>query len=330
MNTRKKYNDKDWEKLASLLSGETEYPSDELAGFREDDHFGIEKSWKEMEKIGNNKQIDVDKAWNSIYSRIERNGFSPAKPTIIRKFRTQTVIAIAASFFLIVGLGISMVYLKNTGVLTGKISVSANADERNKEVLLPDGSKVFLNRNSIISFNKYPGKTTRNVILKGEAFFDIKRDPSRPFVIDAGKAEIKVLGTSFSVLTSNANNAVEVYVKTGSVLLTNSSGNQIVLEPGYIGTMDSKSSARNLNDDPNYLAWNTDLLDYKNTPLEKVFADLKKVYNIDVIADNPEILKFPLRATYEKEPQDTIMKVLCTTFDLELKKDGAVYHLKKK
>jgi ferric-dicitrate binding protein FerR (iron transport regulator) len=330
MNNKEKYTDKDWEKLASLLSDETTYSSDELDGFREEDHFGTEKQWKDMGKIGNNKEIDVDKAWNNIYSRIEENGLLSKSVTIEKRFRMQTIIRIAASLLIITGLGITVLYLNNSGVLSGKIVVSANSGERNKEVFLPDGSKVFLNRNSELSYNKNPEKSSRNVTLKGEAFFDIKRDPSKPFIIDAGKANVKVLGTSFSVLTNNSYNAVEVFVKTGSVMLCDSSGNQMILEPGDIGTMDLKSFAKAVNKNPNYLSWNTDLLVYEKQTLDVVFADLKKVYNIDVIADNPEILKNPLTATYEKEPEETIIRLLCSTFTLSYKKDGAVYHLSKK
>jgi transmembrane sensor len=331
MNNEKQYTDRDWEKLASLLSGETAYSPSELDRFREEDQAGIEKQWKDMGNFGDNKRIDVDKAWNNVYSRIEENGLLSKGTTIENRFRMRTVFRIAASLLIIVGLGIAMLYLSRTGVTQGRIVVSANSMERNKEVRLPDGSKVFLNRNSELSYYKNQEKSSRNVTLKGEAFFEIQPDPSKPFIIDAGKASVRVLGTSFSVLTNNQDNAVEVFVKSGSVMLSDSTGNNnLVLEPGYIGTMDLKSSAKSVNDDPNYLSWNTDLLDYKNTPLGKVFSDLKKVYNIDVIADNPEILKNPLTATYEKEPEETIIRLLCSTFTLSYKKDGAVYHLSKK
>jgi transmembrane sensor len=331
MNKTEKYSERDWEKLASQLSGETTYASDELAGFREDDYLSTEKQWNDMGKIGNNKKIDVDKAWNTVYSRIEKNGLLSENVTIEKRFKLQTIISIAASVLIILGLGVTMLYLNNTGVLNGKIVVSANSGERNKEVLLPDGSKVFLNRDSKLTFSKSPGKSSRNVTLRGEAFFDIKRDPSKPFIIDAGKANIKVLGTSFSVLTNNSNNAVEVFVKTGSVLVTDSSGIQnLILEPGFIGTMDAKYSMKTVNENPNYLSWNTDLLVYEKKTLDFVFTDLKKVYNIDVVADNPEILLNPLTATFEKEPQETIIRILCSTFTLSYKKEGSCYHLSKR
>jgi ferric-dicitrate binding protein FerR (iron transport regulator) len=124
---------------------------------------------------------------------------------------------------------------------------------------------------------------------------------------------------------------VEVFVKTGSVMVSDISGNRsIVLEPGFIGTMDSNSSSKAVNDDPNYLSWNTDLLVYEGKKLNVVFTDLKKVYDIDVVADDPQILDETITTTFDNQPQDTIMRIICTTFSFGYKKEGAVYHLSKK
>jgi ferric-dicitrate binding protein FerR (iron transport regulator) len=331
MNNTEKHTDKDWEKLASLLSGETTESAEELGRFREEDHYSTEKQWNEMGKMGNNKEINVDKAWNRVYSRIEENGLLTKTVTIESRSRIQTLIRIAAAVLIIIGLGATMLYLNKTDALTLKTVVAANSDERNKEVSLPDGSKIYLNRNSRLSYNKNMEQSSRNVTLKGEAFFEIKRDPSKPFIIDAGRARVKVLGTSFSVLTSNSNNSVEVFVKTGSVMLSDNSGTQnIVLEPGFIGTMDSKSSTKEVNEDPNYLSWNTDTLVYEGKNLDIVFTDLKKVYDIDVVADDPEILNETITTRFFNQPQDTIIRVICTTFNFNSQKEGAVYHLSKR
>jgi ferric-dicitrate binding protein FerR (iron transport regulator) len=132
-------------------------------------------------------------------------------------------------------------------------------------------------------------------------------------------------------MTKNSKNAVEVFVKTGKVMLSDNSGSQnIILEPGYIGTLDSKMTNRVLNKNPNYLAWNTDLLEYEGKTLDIVFADLKKVYNIDITVDDPEILNKTLTATYDREPQETIIRLICATFNLSYKKEGYDYHLSKK
>lgn len=332
MNNNLKHNNKDWEKLASLLSGEADDLSCELNRFRETDIYTTEKQWNEMAKMGNDKKIDLDRAWNKVYSRIGENEPLPEIVSIENRFNVRTFINLAATAFIIIGLGAAVLYLINSGAFSGKIIVTANSFERNVEVTLPDGSKVFLNRNSRLSYNKNPGHISRNVTLSGEAFFDIKHDPSKPFIIDAGKARIKVLGTSFSVLTNNSQNEVEVFVKTGTVMLSDSSGvRNLVLEPGYIGTMNSKASAKTVNENPNYLSWNTDILDYTGgEKLGIVFTDLKKVFNINVEADIPEILNEEISTTFYKQPQDSIIRVICATFNFSFRKEGTVYHLSKR
>jgi len=332
MNNKVKNTDKDLEKLASLLSGETNELSDELRKFKEVDLYNTEKQWNMMGKMENDKKIDLDKAWNSIYSRIEENGLLTKTGRIENRFNLKTFIRIAAAVLVIIGLGSTVLYMNKIGTFSTKIVVVTNSTERNKEVSLPDGSKIFLNRNSNLSYNKNLGGTSRNVKLTGEAFFDIKHDPTKPFIIDAGKARIKVLGTSFSILTNNSNNAVEVFVKTGRVLLSDNSGIQnLVLEPGFIGTMDSKSSAKSVNENPNYLSWNTDILDYTGgKKLDIVFTDLKKVFDIDVAADKPEILNEEISTVFYKQPQDSIIQVICATFNFNYRKEGSFYHLSKK
>ena len=103
--------------------------------------------------------------------------------------------------------------------MSKKITVVAGNDQKNILVSLPDGSKIYLNRNSEFSYRKNFGKHGRNVKLTGEAFFEISPDVSKPFIIDAGKAKVKVVGTSFNVITNNRESAVEVFVKTGKVML---------------------------------------------------------------------------------------------------------------
>lgn len=331
MKNTEKYTERDWEKLAALFSGEESEHSDDLSSFHNEDNLNTEKQWKKLGEMSNDKEINVDKAWNNTYSRIKQEELLTKPVRITDRNRMRTYYRIAAMVLIVIGLGSALIYLNNTGVFSKNIIIASGNDQRNLEVSLPDGSKVYLNRNSELSYSPNPGKTSRNVILKGEAFFEIARDASKPFIIDAGKAQVKVLGTSFNVITNNSKNEVEVFVKTGSVLLSDKSGIQnIVLEPGYIGTIDTDIPGKVLNKNPNYLSWNTDMLEYEGQTLDKVFADLKKVHNIDIAVDDPEIFNRTLTGVFDKQPQDTIIRIICTTFNLSYEKEGYKYHLSKK
>jgi ferric-dicitrate binding protein FerR (iron transport regulator) len=240
---------------------------------------------------------------------------------------------IAAAALILLCLGAVALYLNNAGLFSREILLATGNDEKNVMLDLPDGSTIYLNRNSEVTYKANFGKAGRNVKLNGEAFFEIAPDREKPFTIDAGKAKVKVIGTSFNVITNNDNLAVEVFVNTGQVMLSDITGNQnLVLDPGYIGTMDSKVSEKKLNENPNYMAWKTGRLVYTGQRLEVAFKDLKRVYNLDIIADDPEILNDPWYWTspVDNMPQETIIRIICTSFNLSYSKDGNVYHLTKK
>ena len=159
----------------------------------------------------------------------------------------------------------------------------------------------------------------------------LNRIRNNPFTIDAGKAKVKVVGTSFNVITSNPDSAVEVFVKSGQVMLSDNSGSKtLVVDPGYIGTIGSEIAGKSLNNDPNYLAWNTGMLTYDGQTLDVVFRDLKRVYNMDIIADDPAILNEIWTAPINNQPQETIIRLICYSFNLGYTKDGNIYHLSKK
>ena len=175
------------------------------------------------------------------------------------------------------------------------------------------------------------GKTGRNVTLTGEAYFEISNDALNPFVIDAGNTKVEVVGTSFNVITKNRESATEVFVKTGKVILSDNSGSKsLALDPGFVGTLDSKVSVKTLNKNPNYLAWNTGLLVYNGQKLDIVFKDLKRVYNMDIVAADPDILENTWTSPIDNQPQETIIRLICASFNLNFTKDGSVYHLGKK
>jgi len=331
MKNRERFTDKEWEELASILSDEKQDSDDLLGRFAEEDSNNTGKKWKDIKNMNSQEEIDVDKAWNNVHSRlVESDLLNSASPFRISFMRT-TFFRIAAAVLVLVCLGTAAIYMNNNGLLSKNITVIAGIDQKNIQISLPDGSKVYLNRNSVFSYRKNFGIHGRDVKLTGEAFFEIAPDVSKPFIIDAGKARVKVVGTSFNVITSNTESAVEVFVKTGKVLVSDNSGDQTIqLDPGYVGTVNSEAAAKKLNSNPNYLSWKTGYLDYSGQILSVVFTDLKRVYNMDIVADDSLILENPWHSPIVNSSEETIIRIICTSFNLSYTKDGNVYHLSKK
>jgi ferric-dicitrate binding protein FerR (iron transport regulator) len=333
MNKIDNYTDKEWEDLSSLLSDEQNDNKDLLSRFMAGENNNTIKYWKELREMNIDKEIDVDKAWNKLFSRLSEDGLITEAPVIRRSFLRSTYFRIAAGLLLLLSLGSVLLIMNNKGILSPNTIVATTDNQKNLQVTLPDGSTVSLNRNTKLSYRENFGKHGRNVTLNGEAFFEITPDEKSPFVIDAGKAKIKVIGTSFNVITSNSDSAVEVFVKTGKVMVSDIEGtNNLILDPGFIGKMDSKLSEKSFNNDPNYLAWKTGMLVYDGQKLDVVFRDLKKVYNMDIVADDPVILEntWTTNGPVDNQSQETIIRLICLSFNLSYTKEGNIYHITDK
>jgi transmembrane sensor len=325
-----KYTDKEWEELSSLLSEENNDNNDLLSRFMAEDRYNTIKYWKELKEMNSDKEINVDKAWNKLHSRLSENGLIKEKPVIRRNLVRTAYFRIAATVLLLLGIGSVLLYINDKVILSRKTVVATTDNQKNLQVTLPDGSNIFLNRNTRLSYRENFGRHGRNVTLSGEAFFDISRDENNPFIVDAGKASVKVLGTSFNIITSNEDSAVEVFVKTGQVMVSGNENNKnLILDPGYIGTMLPEHSEKSVNSDPNYMSWNTGLLVYDGQTLDVVFRDLKRVYNMDIVADDPDIITNTWTSPIDNQTQETIIRLICLSFTLDYTKEGSVYHLAK-
>jgi transmembrane sensor len=332
MNNTERFTDKEWEEIASVLSGEKEGQPELMKRFMDDDDHKVEKTWKGLGTMSDEKVISVDEAWNKVSSRIETERASELREPARLLSMRSTFMRIAAAALILIGISAAILYFVSSDSLSRKIIVASGNSQINYRVSLPDGSSIYLNRNSELTYHSNFGRHNRNVSLSGEAFFEIAKNTAKPFIIDAGKASVKVVGTSFNVITNNSNSAVEVFVRTGKVMLSDNAGTQnLLLEPGYVGTMDSKLSEKKLNDNPNYLSWQTRSLVYNGQTLNIVFRDLKRVYNMEIIADDPDILNEAWTVSpINNISQETIIRLICTTFNLGYTKDGDIYHLVRK
>lgn len=329
MEDRKKYTDKEWEELASALSGEDSHNPELLKEFMSEDLQKTGDKWKEIKDMSDKMEIDIDKAWENVSSRL--NVAENERGEIHMLTAGRILLRVAAIALLLITIGAGGYYFLNNRSFSNQIVYSTGNDEKNLLVSLEDGSRIFLNRNSELKYKKNFGKKERNVILKGEAFFDIAHDASKPFTIDAGNATVKVLGTSFNVITANQYSEVEVFVKTGKVMLSDpEKSRSLELDPGFIGKIDAEKAEKTINTNPNYLSWNTGLLVYNGQKLETVFKDLKRVYNMDIIADDKSILENRWTSPIDNLNEETIIRLICASFNLGYVKDGKEYHLVKK
>ncbi|MBW6535580.1 MAG: FecR domain-containing protein [Mariniphaga sp.] len=282
------------------------------------------------------KRFDSDAAWEKTQQRISSETISNAPREKPRNVYISTFYKYAAIFILALLVGTAGYYFGLKNQLQNVYSEVISAEKQVvNEYILPDGSVVALNSNSKLQFPKKFKNSMREVTITGEAFFDVLPDAEKPFIINAGNAQVKVLGTSFNINAYPENETVEVVVKTGTVQVIStekrntSETAEIVLNSGEKGTFINSLGKleKGFNSDPNYLAWKTHNLVFENTPLREVVQYLNKTYHTDIQLKEENLNKLVLTAQFEKKPVDFILNVIQLTFDLQLEQAKNIYIL---
>ena len=197
------------------------------------------------------------------------------------------------------------------------------------QLALPDGSKVWLNHDSRLSYRDDFNKENRIVKLEGEGFFEVKKNAQKPFVIETDQAQIKVLGTSFNVQSYSSTSGTEVFVVTGFVRFASIKDrhNGIVLKPGESGTLSKNNDLVVLStaENRNVLAWKEKRLSFKKTSLHDVVESLEEYFKIDIKIKNQDAMRCRFTGSFNKPTIEEILEALRISLDLEITKQEDTY-----
>ncbi len=199
-------------------------------------------------------------------------------------------------------------------------TIQTNTDETLEHVLA-DGSRVWLNRSSLVRHPETFENNVREIYLEGEAFFDIVPDAEKPFIIHAGGTQTRVVGTSFGIKAFKGANEVVVTVSTGVVNLSaEGKADKIVLTQGEQGICNPERQKleKNDNPDPNALAWKTKLLVFKQTSLTEVSRVIENVYGTTISTDS-SVTNLQLTGTYDQLSLEELLQIIEMTLQIQAK-----------
>jgi len=275
------------------------------------------------------EQINVSDSWAKMKLRM-KNEYE-IKPLIVTKpkqFRLTAVRVLQLAAVIIIGLviGVLIKYLNPNPKLLFQETEFAMVDLK-----LPDSSQIKLNIKSKISYpEKFKG-SQRLVKLEGEAFFEVKPDKEKPFIIETAFSKIKVVGTSFSVQAYDTSDIVEVTVVSGVVELSGKEegGEKVILKKGEKGKIDKNSGKpfKETKAADNELFWATRTLIFKDTELYVATETISRAYNVEIELLNEEIKYCKLNVVFPDETIEEIMRVLQITFNLRIEKFDNHYKL---
>ncbi len=179
----------------------------------------------------------------------------------------------------------NVVQKTNAEFAATRVITKSNPKGRKSLIVLPDGTRVKLNSESSLTFNDDFGSQARKVILNGEAFFDVAKDRSKPFIITSGKLETKVLGTSFNIRSYQNEETIQVVVVSGEVSVRDSIGTSLLLNPKDIlkyGVYEGSISRSICRDFKSVIGWKDGFLIFDNDPFDKVAEKIESWYGVEV------------------------------------------------
>ncbi|MEP6928260.1 MAG: FecR domain-containing protein [Ginsengibacter sp.] len=236
--------------------------------------------------------------------------FTPAK--IINFKRRKVWYAVAAILIISLAVGLSLIFNSPE-----KSQFATNYGQV-KSDKLPDGTEVILNAHSTISYGKqWKNGTDREVWIKGEAFFHVKRTPSHDkFIVHTDAFDIEVTGTSFNVI--NLDGKSSIILKEGSVKIHRTDEAEIIMKPGDFVEFSNKQIQKKTVTKQDYIAWTDNKLVFDNTSLTDVANIIKEHYGVDVILKGRNIAAETITGIMPNNNLEVLLQALDATQEINV------------
>lgn len=292
-----------------------------LSAENEEEFSQTEKLYNAASSLRNVIPVDTDAAWLKLKKNIsvqqEPGKVIPLKQTTSR----SNFIRIAASILIVAGLGMLAFFL--TLPSEDKLAEIKSDAVIRKEVL-PDGSKVTLNKNTSLAYSTDHFSKKRIVKLKGEAFFDVVHDDSNPFLIEAADLKIEDVGTSFNVKAVENSGIAIISVVSGEVKVTTLTGQVFNLVAGeeISYNVNTKVITKNETIEENISAYADRVFVFENAELKTVVKVLNDVYDVRMVLENEKLDSCRITVTFDNESINDIAIVIAETLGLEIKKSN--------
>lgn len=230
-----------------------------------------------------------------------------------------------AAFIILVvlsGFAIKEVYSRIEQANITYIEVIA-ADKERKEIILPDGSTVVLNACSSL---RYPDKfitQNRVVEIKGEAFFEVSKDKSHPFIVHTDEGMVKVLGTSFDVKAYKEDKLFSVSVKTGKVeVKMEESLMRLLPNECLIYNKENGEITKRKDNVERVTSWMQGGLYFNDTPIQSIILELERMYGCVIELDSNCVFDETLFGEHDNQSLDAVLKSIEYSTGIKSKKEN--------
>ncbi|MCL3781849.1 DUF4974 domain-containing protein [Prolixibacteraceae bacterium JC049] len=269
----------------------------------------LNEEWNSFES-DENMEIDSHKMFSYIKSEIRKS------PGIWLNITLKRLLPYAAMLVMVLGGLLWLTFSERNGgnnPYNDVYTSFSTANGQRAKLVLPDSTVVWLNSGTTLSY-LFNEEKKRDVILNGQAFFQVRKDNERPFTVHANKMDVVVLGTCFDVETYDDDKETSVVLQSGKVRLNykQRTSKVKVLHPGEMAVLDKVSNSLKVNrtDIQKHISWKNNLLIFKNEPMKKVIADLERWFNVEVTVLDHEVYNSIFTGTVTNESYDEIFQLI--------------------
>ena len=256
----------------------------------------------------------IEQLWNECsseaVSRADIAGLKRLHRSINARSRRRTVFAAAAAFCAAVAVAFTIfrIFPAQERVMSGTTIIAAEGSRGC--YTLPDGTMVHLNGGSSLSFDDSFNTSDRKVSVSGSAFFDVAKNPEKPFVLSLNNLTLTVLGTSFNVVNNPGLGLEEVVLRSGSVDVE-TQGRHMLMSPGdKVACGGDGQMVKSSVDASQLCRWWEDCLIFDNAPLSDIIAGLELRFQVKIRNNSSVPPDTRLSMTVTKESLNDVMSVL--------------------
>ena len=290
------------QKKSGTISAEDSLKYEKICGNHGELIAELEKQWETSGSLKLSYKSNVEQSWKEF-----ENLKSPSTGKLVQLWPVLS--RVAAVLVLCFGLGLYFLNGEEPTIYT-------TTAQEVREIELPDGSQITLNGSSTLTVFKDFNEDERTVALHGEAFFDVARDESRPFIIESGEATTQVLGTSFNIRNSGAEGVVLINVVSGKVSFA-SSQDELILTKDMSAKYDSNNSSLALtSNNSNELFWKTKKLKFNDTKLSEVVVTLEKHFKIKLSLQPTSLANCLFTGSFDDPKLEEVLEVMSISLNL--------------
>ncbi len=329
-----------WPLIAKYLAGECS-PEEKLAmewWLEEYDNLllfrQIEAAWKQEKAPENDPAFSLEGGLSKLHAKMAEQEEAPDEETPAKpKYIKISSWLAAAGILLATGLGYFLVNRQHDGRHTARIAMETRTSGT-KDVVsieLPDGTQVWLNKNSKLEYPKAFDGDERQVYLQGEAFFEVVPNPEKPFIVKSDRISTRVLGTSFDVRAYKSDETASVSVATGKVEVSKEieEGSPIRITQ----LTPQQELVINTEKDETYIdivstfdigAWRKDQLVFRNNTYSEVIARLEEHYGVTIALTDKNLNECRVMANFNQGATlKDVLKLLSISNSFRYKIEGS-------